>query len=371
MTRCAVLAPVAAAVLVLSWPATARAQAPTQAPPAASVWSIEFYGGATTERQSASGSPIGDWPIGEPFVTLTDKPSRFVSSWRFGDGAALLNAALADAGALIGRPLPALVPLDEVLRSPGGRAGSGGMYGVRLSRQVATRWAVELSVERNTGGLTVDDRWASTLEAARAGFATTFGELFATAPVTGLTVESTLEGPGSSTSQTRILLALTRSLVERNRWTLLLTAGGGVQMASGTGAEVSLRGQYSMLAFNLGQLIERDDIRIMFREPSQAPVGLIGLGGRWTLTPSTVIRVDVRAQLTPNRVTTEIRTAPFNGATGGEPLSTQTTPGLQFSNLPSARATLDGQADATTLTTFTGSGVNRRIMATLGLVVRF
>src|SRR5688572_32554838 len=63
-----------------------------QQPPsgAAGKWEIEVHAGlamagAPTGAKTAMPAP------GEPFTTRNARPSRYVSSWYFGDGAALLN----------------------------------------------------------------------------------------------------------------------------------------------------------------------------------------------------------------------------------------------------------------------------------------
>jgi hypothetical protein len=59
-----------------------------------SRWEVEFYRGLGpigTRVSTGSGSLPGP---GETFTTDAGVPSRYVTSWTFGDGAALLNAVL-------------------------------------------------------------------------------------------------------------------------------------------------------------------------------------------------------------------------------------------------------------------------------------
>ena len=75
----------AAGALLLLVPVLAEAQ--TQP----GKWTIEFYGGGSSSSAPSGESAIPSFAPGTPFTAESGQPSRAVSSWYFGDGAALLN----------------------------------------------------------------------------------------------------------------------------------------------------------------------------------------------------------------------------------------------------------------------------------------
>jgi len=100
-------------------------------------------------------------------------------------------------------------------------------------------------------------------------------------------------------------------------------------------------------------------------------LGLVGLSATYDVTSSTGLRLGVRAHLASNGATTSIQTKPFVTLSGTPAtLPTATSPGLQFSNQGAAMSSLTPSM-ASTVTTFTGSGINRQVIVTLGLVRRF
>src|SRR5688572_3578875 len=57
-------------------------------------WEIEFHAGGLVTNNPTDGTTALP-PAGAAFTTAGARPSRRVSSWYFGDGAALLNEVLA------------------------------------------------------------------------------------------------------------------------------------------------------------------------------------------------------------------------------------------------------------------------------------
>lgn len=345
--------------------ASAQTPAPTRR------WAVELYGGALTQSQSSTGTPIAEFPVGETFMTESGSPSRLVPSWWFGDGARLFNEVAARFSQINGRTFATITPLDDVLRKSGDRTGGTGLFGVRISRAISSTMSVDVLLERNTGGLTPPDETVAAVTAAAAAFETAFLDLLGTAPVTLLQSNTVLTFPDASASQLRVLAAVTRRLASRDRWSISATAGLGVQQSSGNSGEVRLSGRYQFSLFGSAPMFERDDLLISFSEPKSAVIGLVGLGAGYDLTETLGLRAGLRLDLTQNRANTTVRTSPFN-AVGQAPgtLPSLTTPAIQFSSVPGIRSSLHPDSGST-LTTFTGSGVNRQISITLGLFRRF
>ena len=99
------------------------------APPAAAQttderkWEIEVHGGGVRVDKPTDATTAMP-AAGEPFTTTNGRPSRYVSSWYFGDGAALRNQ---NAAAFTPTPLNArIVPLDSVLTGVAARTSATG-----------------------------------------------------------------------------------------------------------------------------------------------------------------------------------------------------------------------------------------------------
>jgi hypothetical protein len=359
-----------AMTLVVSWPLPALAQAPAPATP--KKWTFELYGGGVQETQSSAGSPIAQFPIGATFLAESGFDSRLHQSWRFGDGAALFNQVATQFTQIAGRPFTMITPMDDVLRAGGSRQGARAAFGLRLGRAISPTLSLELLVERGNGGLTAGDAALATLAAANASFDAAFRELLATAPVTSVQVDSAVTTGSSSQSQTRIIGAVSRILVQRPRWSLAGTAGAGIQMRGGDPADVRLNGRYAFSLFGSSGFSERDDVTVRFHESDGAALGLLGIMLTYDAAPTTAFRLGLRAHLTANNTTTSIMTAPQVATASATSafLPTNTSPSLQFSNQTIPLSSLN-PALATTLTTFTGSGVNRQFLFTVGIVQRF
>jgi len=356
--------------LVVLWPLSALAQSPT--PPTPKQWTFEVYGGGVHETQSSAGSPIGQFPVGAGFLTESGRDSRFHPSWRFGDGALLFNQVAAQFTQITGTPFTTITPIDDVLRASGSRQGARAVFGLRLGRAVTPTTSLELIVERGNGGLTVSDDALTAFTAHNASLNAAFRELLATAPVTGMQVDTTMTTGRSSQSHTRIIGAVSRTVMQGPRWSLAATLGGGVQMHGGDPADVRLNGRYAFSLFGSSGFTERDDVIVRFHEGSSAALGLVGMTLTYDAAPTTGFRLGVRAHLTANSTTTSIVTAPqiTTSSPSSAFLPTMTSPSLQFSNQTTPLSTLN-PALATTLTTFTGSGLNRQLVFTFGIVQRF
>lgn len=362
-------------VLVLLSPATAIAQTDPPAQPTKTPgpprWTAEFYGGGINESRASDGNPIAAFAPGETFLTTAGTPSRAHASWRFGDGTVLFNEVAARFSQITGRSFATITPIDSVLRSSASKGGIRPAFGVRVGREVSPGLTIEFLVERSDGGLAPSDEMTATLNAANESFKAAFLDLIGTAPVTGLNVTSDVTLPSSAHSQMRVMGAISKVLARGARWSATGTVGGGMQLRGGTAAEVTINGRYDFSLFALSNFFERDEIVIRFEEPPSAALGLLGLSATYDITPGTGLRLGVRAQFVANKATTTVQTKPFiTTTTTPGVLPTVTTPALQFSNQTTPQSSLRPSL-ASTLTTFTGSGMNRQVVFTLGLVRRF
>lgn len=298
------------------------------------------------------------------------QPSRAVSSWFYGDGALLLNETLTQFSNITGTNLPRLAPLDSALFRSGAARGNGGLVGLRVSRQVTDKVAIDFSVERGLASLELTDELNDALQDAVASFKTAFEGLLATAPTGTVTVTSQLTMAGASSGTTRITGAARWTMFGSGRLQGYLTGGGGVTINGGEGPSAILNGRYRFTYFNLFPMDETDRVVISVEQPKNTFTGLAGGGVTYDLSSSTGLRADVRLLLNSTKDVTRLTSAPLV-ALGTPPnvMSSVTSPGLQFSTTANIRSSLSGANQNITL--FTASGFSKQVSVSLGFFKRF
>lgn len=351
------------------FPAWAEAQA--VAPE--SKWTFELFGGSyATESASGGGSP-GSLPAGATFALASGRPSRAVSSWYFGDGAVLLNQVLTQFAGSTGTSFPRLSPIESVFQtSQPLRRNGGGAFGARLGRELTSRIAIEVSVERSLTSLDLDEATRAGLKTTSDTFNESFRALLNTSPVTNLAVSSTLDAPTVSNSQTRMAATLRWSIVNGRRFELHLLGGGGIARNSGDSSAATLTGKYSFRYFGTAPMEETDSVTVRIAQPKQGAIGVVGGGAIYNFSARSALRVDFRLQSNSNKVEAILSAAPRVAAlTPADVLSTAAaiSPGLQFSTQAGVRSSLSGPN--ANVTVFTGSGRSTQASVTVGLVRRF
>lgn len=364
--RCLRLAAWASTLIVTAIPAAAFAQ--TTAP--ASRWTIEIHGGAASNSESSGGATGAAFPVGTPFTTSAGTPSRIHTSWYFGDGAKLLDQVLAQFGTINGTTFTRIVPLDPVVMAAATRRNSGATFGLRLSRRLSPRLVLELSAERSQGSQSFGDSATKALETTRGSFQAAFEGLLATAPVTNLSVASTLSIREGASSQTRLSAAARWTMVSGARTSVYATAGGGLVMNGGGDLQAVLNGSYAFRVYGAFPMSETDRAVVSVSSPDNAAFGLLGGGITYDLSARVGLRTDVRVALSPNSGVTSVIGSPSVGTlTPPFVLPSLTNPGIQFSSTTGVPSSLSGPS--ATHTTFTGSGLNRQVSFTVGIFRRF
>lgn len=333
-------------------------------------WTIEFYGGGSSSSGSSSGEAMEGFGAGAPFATESGQTSRAVSSWYFGDGSTLLNQVLTQFAALNGTTFPRIVPLDSALLANGGSRGSGAAFGLRIGRALTPKLSFELNVERGLAPLALSDELQAALQTSSDSFKAAFQGLLDTAPVTNLSVSSTLAIPDQTNAQTRIAGALKWTVFSGNKLEAYVTGGGGVIMNSGEDPEAVLNGRYTFRLFGTFLMDETDRVVLTVEQPKNNTMGLVGGGVTYDLSSKTGLRADVRLLVNSTKEVTKLTAAPVVATpTPTQVLPSVTTPGIQFSSNPNVRSSLSGPNQ--NLTLFTASGTNRQISFTLGIFKRF
>jgi hypothetical protein len=335
-----------------------------------SRWTLEVYGGASSSAESTSGSAGAAFPAGTPFTTAGSVPSRIHTSWYFGDGTTLMNQALAQFEIIQGATFTRIVPLDSAVFASATRRNSGATFGLRVSRSLSSRFALEASVERNQGSQEFTDSAAKALEATRDSFQTAFQGLLATAPLTTLSVSSMMTARDSSSGQTRVAAAARWTVVSGSRTSVYATAGAGVVMNGSDDVQAVLTGTYSFRLYGAFPMSETDRAVVTVSAPSTAAVGLLGGGVTYDLSARVGLRADVRVSLSSNSSVTTVSGSPSVATqTPANVLPSLTSPGIQFSSTAGVPSSLSGAA--ATYTTFSGSGMNRHVSFTVGIFRRF
>ncbi len=357
-----------AAALCGLLPASAQAQTFARPGP----WTIELYGGGSSSSASAGGTPIGSLPAGTPFALASGQPGRAVSSWFFGDGAALLNQVLTQFAANAGTTFPRLAPLDDALLAGGGTQQGGVAFGLRAGRELTSKISVEFSVERALAGLGFGDGMQAALRESKDSFEAAFEGLLNTAPVTNLSVTSTLTMRDKPAGQTRFAGALTWTVISRGRVQAYVTGGGGIALNNGREQEAILNGRYTFRLFGAFPMDEMDRVVVTVSQPKTNALGLAGGGVTYDLSSSIGLRVDARLLMNSTNEVTKVTAAP-NVAAGSPPQVLPTaqniSPGIQFSTQPGVRSTLSGPNQ--NLTLFTSSGLSKQVLVTVGIFKRF
>ena len=347
-------------------PATAAAQNAARS----SKWTIEFYGGASATSASSSGSAQDGFGVGEPFAMESGPTTRSVPSWFYGDGALLLNQTLTEFSNITGATFPRITPLDASLQASAGRRGSGGLFGIRVSRALSDKLSLEFSFERGLAGLELTDDIKDALREASNSFKAAFQALLATAPTGNPNVSSILTLRDGSGGQTRVAGAARWTVFTGKRLEGYVTGGGGVSLNGDEGPSAVLNGRYGFAYFNLFPFDETDRIVVSVSQPKHSLIGLVGGGVTYDLSSRIGVRADVRVLLNSTKEVTRLGSAPDRAITNQiSVMSTVTSPGLQFSTTPGIRSSLSGENESITL--FRASGFSRQFAMTVGIFKRF
>jgi hypothetical protein len=337
-------------------------------------WEVGCHGGAIVSNHPKGGT--GSLPApGAPFTTITGLPSRRVSSWFFGDGAALLNQVSAARGS--GATLTAL---DPVLTTSVVRRNSAGSFGCRTGRQINARYTAEIGIDYSVGGLTLSDASRAGIEASRAGFVSAFSAPLppgqgGQAPIVTATASAAIDEPRGhqvfTTGVLHINLRTAGSIIP------YASVGGGVALNGGGTPSAALTGNYRFTsppgAPMAGLLAhdETDTVKVRHSVDRRAFVGVVGGGIKYAVTPRWGVRLDVRAHLSRNRITNMLDArASVLTLPSAAVRVLGASPAVQFSASTAASSTLSAPP-LDGFQTFRGRGTHVQFHVAPGLFWRF
>jgi hypothetical protein len=339
-------------------------------------WTFEVFGGLGMGG-SAGGDPSGTFPAGETFTTEAGFPSRVVPSWFFGDGAALFNEVRAQFASRFNINVPALVPLDPFLGGSGLERQGGASFGARLTRRLTPRTSIEFGLQRSQAKLAISDEGRSAIDASRASFEDAFRGLLNTMPQSGLQVSSSAQIPDATSTPATAITAVVNVFFPRTRGprprrplTPYLSAGAGHVSISAETLRITMRGQYQFRFFDVNPFNDADNVTIRTTDGEGGFIGVFGGGALYELSLRQGLRFDLRLHAGSNDVTGTLDATPqVNTAFPALALPSNTSPAVQFSNTAALKASLSGRISNQPI--FTGSGLDLRVLFTVGYYVRF
>ena len=336
-------------------------------------WELEAHGGGAFGSLSTAGTPISAFPVGASFTTLGGLPSRYASTWYFGDGATLINQIGAG---FIGSSAATtkVTPLDPVLTAAGLERRRGPSVGGRVSRRFTRTVSAEFAIDSTGETWKMTEAALKGIEAARASFTPMWNALIATGPTLFLNPAVSSNTTLAAERDGRQTLATGAVIIDlplKGRIVPYTVAGAGVRIRSGDLPTATLTGNSQFRFIGVAPFNESDVVTVHFAAKDNVPVGFFGGGVKYALTGRQGLRVDVRMHISTNSVDTLVDAHP--GAVLGTPpfsISSFTSPSLVFSNTSATRSNLTGPAIAD-LKTFTGSGRDFQTNLTVGYFVRF
>lgn len=350
------------ALLAVLLPATAaRAQVAGGAPSPGARWEIEGYGGFSFAKLPAGGD-VTLPPPGPPIPTSSPVfPTREVPSWFFGDGAALLNGVNAEFGLAV-----RVTPFDAALDALSGSQASGAGFGVRVRRAVAARYSIEISLDVLPGSTSLPDELVTAVEATAQTFEAAMGELLGSGPFANPVVTTSTASADTSGRDVAVTGAV--------EWRFgsggvvpYVTYGGGAVFALGDAPAVSLDGRYQAAILGAVPIDETDRVSIQATHDTSF-VGVLGGGVRRAMAGGWGVRVDARVMLGKNstRVVIDATPSVVTGTPAGF-IETGTSPAIQFSNNPSTGRTSSLSGTTEDFAVFAGSGMETRVLITIGI----
>jgi hypothetical protein len=328
-------------------------------------WQADVHGGFLPGSASAAGAGSLPLPL-DTFTTTSNLPSRFVPSYYFGDGAALLNTVASSNNQTQSR----LVPLDGILTSGSGRRKTSPAYGVRIGHTITSYALFEFSLDMGQSRVTFSDETLAAIEATRASYKAVFdGILVNNAANTVTTSTATVDD--NRGKQLSMIASVNINVGTFGRFTPFVTGGGGLMLSRGVASSFTIAGAYK---FNLNNPTnpnhgvafgDTDSVTVTYGVPS-ALVKVFGGGVQMRLSARSGFRADVRASLTGMAIEVETNSTIPDGSSLATVTRGTNGPQVQF-RAGNGASSLTGGGDR--FTTFTGSG--KILTYSFGYFVRF
>jgi hypothetical protein len=349
--------------VALAVAAVAEARQPSAPTPA--KWEIVIAGAAVMPSASQGAAAL---PAPAPtFNTFLLLPTRRVSSWYFGDGAALLGRVNAQ------QPFATVTvtPLDAMLATGMVAPGSGPRLGVRLGRQLWPRLLLQLGVDVG-GRYSVTPEARAQIETTRASFHDMWGQFVDGAET--FTVTSIADISNGSLRQFLTSARVQVALVAADRQRVFATFGAGVLSTVGDAPRLDLTGRYAFTASPSLSYDETDRVTVRNEIARHVPTAILGGGWERDLSERWGVRAELHTELSRNPIITRLDATPSRvlGTGPSVVFGFLTSPALLIYNRedPVVRSTLSGPP-IDGFAVFDGLGVQARLHAGASLFLRF
>jgi hypothetical protein len=357
------------AIAAIVAPSTADAQdITTQA-----AWEIEAHVGVMG-RALGSGTPR-PLPAADGFTTINGMTSAAVSSWFFGDGAALFNRVHAT---------EAIVPLDPALQQGITRRRGGVNLGFAAARWLSPRLAIEIQGDYAPSAVVMNDLTLAAIETTARSYIDAWSRLFdAGLAADGAPSEVVIEADADRGGGHQFVLTggLKAVLHTRRRFRTYVAGAFGIahNWNRAPGATLTATYQFAARVPVPGGTVrmpfaERDDIAMRAELfDTRTVVGAVHGGWEYYFRSRRGFRLDVAVLVSPNRVGTFLDATPsVIVQMPGAAIAGTTTPTIQFSSHPATvvRSSLSGPV-VRHLETFRTEGLHAQIKLSLGYFLRF
>ena len=342
---------------------------PSPKPPApadTNRWEIEFNVRLGESVVTSDGR--GHLPDpGASFTTQGNSQTRRVTSWLFGDGAALLNDVLASLGRT-----ERVLPLDALLNSAAVEHATEHGVGLRISRRWKPNLRIEVAGDYTRATFTLLPGVVPALLDTHETFANAFSGLAASAQGAAF-FEPALDSQAFAGDGTGHEVVITGALVweigKPRRFRPYFVGGGGIAWGFG-GAVAGITENYSFGLPSGARINETDTVNIDF----SGGIGAVLTGGggvRIRISRGSGIRLDYRLTMVQNHINTLVSTTPVTtNSAPTDAIWSSLTPGIQFSNNPGYDTNLSAPA-LSSFKAFSGSGFRPRHGLSLGYYFTF
>jgi len=319
-------------------------------------WDLEVHAGFSSTLNQQEG--LGSLPSTGTIVSGEISASTFY----LGDGARLFND---NQRAVVGGQGAQIVPIDTLLLNSMITRQAGPAVGVRLRREIASRFAAEIDGDASLDHLTFTPAALASIETTRASYATALQRALLASPLPSAVASDATVTSRRFSPQLFATGAFVVKLRTSGKAIPYAVGGGGVMLNQGDTPSVTLEGNYSV--DKPAQLLGTDTVSITYDENSMNGVGFGGAGFTYDVKSRWGIRVDAREYFYKNSSRNIVTVTPSLGfQSTGQPFPLVNVGDLRFAT----SSPLNGPPPETS-TTFTGSGLQAHLIVSAGLVVRF
>lgn len=326
-------------------------------------WTIQFHGGASVNPDAGSGSVTLPPPSTSVMPIPAASATRPVPSWFFGDGVTLMNQVNARV-----RPSQTATGIDRLLSGSGLSSGVRPALGMRVTRTLTPRFALEGAVSLQFGEDAWDDDVRGIVDTSLASFRAFWQPPPGFGSATTSDVEANADYDDEAGRQLISTAAVRVHLAGSQGRSLYAIGGGGVRSIFGHRAELRLDGAYTV-RLGTTQFTERDQVTVSFDVDRHVPVGLLGVGWEQPLSTRSGFSIELRSHLGRSGVSTHLSTAPERIINGNTVLVFGLSPAILLSNISIVDSSLTTELE--NFRTFEATGVRAQTSITAGWFFRF